>query len=238
MSRLATFLCILSASLSVLAAEGGIGSDAAFERSLHEISVASLDVERLRERVRLRSPAANESQIDRLIERNLHFIYRNKLNRQRFLVAPDPQSVVDRIVVVLELNQRIGTLILDGRRLIGTEDPGPPADMLVREVGSAARELKRAFGGYFLEGHSSSYSLELPVSRDVPTQMAHFLIQSGRITNELTQRLDDYFFTSLPQAVSLETYRSTSVATLADSLQRLSDLVGKRLPRSGGRDSD
>ncbi len=231
MRLLATVLCFLPASLGVLAAESGVGSDAAFERSLREIACDALDLARLREQARMRSPSAADKEIDLLIERNLRFIYHNKLNRQRFLVAPDPQSVVDRIVVVLELNGRLGGLVSDGRRLFGREDPGLSADELVEEVGSAARELKRAFAGYFLEGHSSSYSVQVPLSRDTSTQLAYFLIQSGQITNELSQRLDDYFFNSSPQAVSLAQYRNSSVGTLADSLQRLSDLVGKRLSK-------
>ncbi len=214
--------------VGLVSVEGGwAGSEGNYERTLYAASFDSVDWSGLAAvaGVSLDGDLAARQ----AYERNLKYIFHHKLNRRRFLVAPDPQMVVDRIVAIMETNQRIARLLADGRMQLGGRTPETGAQALVREVGHAARTLKEQFTGFFLEAHSATYAIHLPRSPDPAAQFSNFILQAQTISRDLTRRLDDYFFTSSPGAVRLEEMRSGNIVTLAESLEVLAGAVNRGL---------
>lgn len=205
-------------------------SDSVWFRSLRSAPFASVDISVLQDRARQRLEGPDK-ELDLMLRKNLTFIFYNKLNRKRFLVAPPPEKVVERIRSVLDLSEDLSTLISEGRSLMLDPQQDSPPDFLVKRIGQTARDLRDAFEGYFLEGHGSDYSLKVPLSREPGTQFMHFLVQSHRISLELTRKLDEYFFDTSPGAVTLSQYRASSIRTLTESLQLLSRAVEKRISR-------
>lgn len=222
-------LFFLSAGSLLWAAEARPGTDAAFEESLFSISFDSIDTSGLRSFKLAPLQESTEEQFEAVVRRNLKFIYHNKLNRRRFLVAPEPQSVVDRIAYIFEVNRRLDELVVAGR---GAENRGQSllSGNLIKEIRNSTKELKEGFNNYFVEGYNSTYVLKLSASDDPATQWAQFLLESSKICNELNVRLLDYFLNPAPEAISLRQFKSSSVNTLVDALLLLTEATSKRIP--------
>ncbi|GAB4117522.1 MAG: hypothetical protein Kow001_17770 [Acidobacteriota bacterium] len=198
-----------------------------FERTLYATSFDAVDWSSL-------AAVAGTAQVDdpatrTTYERNLKYIFHQKLNRRRFLVAPDPQLVVDRIVAILAANRRIGQLLGEGRRKLGSPVPDAGSRALVKEVGSTARALREQFTAFFVEAHTTGYPVHLPRSPNPAAQFSSFILQAQTISEELTRRLDDYFFAPSPGAVRIEQMQSGNIVTLAESLEVLSGAVSRSL---------
>lgn len=198
-----------------------------YERSLHAVSFENVDWTSLCAVAAVRLDRRDDPAP--LLERNLKYIFHHKLNRRRFLVAPKPQAVVDRIVSIMEANRRIAELLNHARTMLsGPVDRSESRD-LVRDVGRMAKDLKSQFNGYFVESHAAAHSFMVPKSQDPATQFSAFLLESQAINRELSQRLDNYFFDDAPGAVHLDQMKTGTIAALAESLEVLAASVNRSL---------
>lgn len=214
--------------MSVASVEVGLaGPEGIYERTLYSTSFDAVDWSSLAA-VAGTTPEEDPA-TRRTYERNLKYIFHHKLNRRRFLVAPDPQLVVDRIVAILAASHRIGELLGEGRKKLGSPVPDAGSRALVKEVGSTARALREQFTAFFVEAHTTGYPVQLPRSPDPAAQFSSFILQAQTISDELTRRLDDYFFAPSPGAVRIEQMQSGNIVTLAESLEVLSGAVSRSL---------
>jgi hypothetical protein len=221
----AASVLILSTVVSVEA--GWVGPEGIYERTLYATSFDAVDWSSL---AAVAGTTPDEDPTTRrTYERNLKYIFHHKLNRRRFLVAPAPQLVVDRIVAIMEANYRIGQLLGEGRRKLGSRLPDADSQELVRQVGNTARALREQFTAFFVEAHTTGYAVHLPRSPDPAAQFSSFILQAQTISDELTRRLEDYFFAPSPGAVRLEQMQSGNIVTLAESLEVLSGAVSRSL---------
>ncbi len=204
-----------------------------FDRSVAGISFDSIDLSPLRHWARKRTPSASDDELDRRISVNLQFIFHNMLNRNHFIVAPDPTDVIANIAKILALEDQLNGLLEDGRRM-KAEDSGP-AGQLVRQVGVLAKQLHDHFTSYFTEGYGSDCELDLEISDDPDVQLAAFLSASERISQQLVDRTGEYFLNSAPGSVSLSQFRSSSITALSTTLERVSEVVVRHLDAAKSR---
>ncbi len=221
-------MSFLLAGCMLWAVEARPGSDAAFEESILSISFESLDTASLQPFKPDRLETFTDAQFQSIVRHNLTFIYHNKLNRDRFLVAPDPQAVVDRMGYILEAIRRLNELVMNGPAM-GPEGESESSREFVRELRISTKDLKDVFNSYFVEGYSSTYILKLSASRDPAIQWSLFLLESRKICRELNLRLLDYFLNPAPEAISLKQFQSSSINTLVDALLLLTDSTSKRI---------
>lgn len=204
-----------------------------FDQTVARVSFDSVDLSPLRYWARERTPNASDDELDRRISANLRFIFYNMLNRNHFIVAPDPTDVISNIAKILELEDRLGGLLRDGHRLMAEDST--PARQLVRQIGGVAKQLHDHFTSYFTEGYGSDCELDLEVSDDPDVQLAAFLAASERISQQLVDRTDDYFLSPVPGSVSLNQYKSSSITALSATLERVSKVVVRRLDAAKSR---
>jgi hypothetical protein len=169
-----------------------------------------------------RHESLSETELDELVQRNLRYIFYNRINRSHFLVAPAPEKVINQIDLILKLNLKLEGVLHDGRLLMSQDYSRGELNTLMDDVSVLAREMKSEFFEFFVEGHASEYSLLFSDSRDLAVQLAHFLVQSNKIRAELSRGFDEYFFSTSPGAISLNEYEKNSIGTLIESLERLS----------------
>lgn len=227
MKLLTAWCLVLTASFLVSGKDLRAESEANYERSLYATSFDQVDWSSLT--AIAGSRAESEVELQQLCERNLKYIYHHKLNRRRFLVAPKPQVVVDRIVGILEASERLTGLLLRARGLLSRDALSADNRLLVQQVGRTARELRSQFTDYFLESHASAHTFQVPRSGDPAAQFSAFLLQSHRINLELSRRLDDYFFDGSPGAIRLDQMQSSNISALAESLEVLAGVVNRSL---------
>lgn len=204
-----------------------------FDQSVARISFEGVDLSPLRPWARQRTPGLPDAELDRRISSNLQFIFHNLLNRRHFIVAPEPSDVITQITRILHLVDELNRLMEDGHRKISRD--ADPDKRLVEEIGQLAKRLHDCFTAYFTEGYDSAYQLDLRVSPDPTAQLLCFLSESEIIVRQLTDRTDDYFLSSAPASVSFEQYRSSSISVLSASLERLAELVTRRLESGAAR---
>lgn len=203
--------------------------DSPYELSLRSLSFDEVDFSPLTAVAEQREGASKREDVDRMVEENIRFIFHNKLNRNRFLVIPRPEQVIERVQHILKLEAELGDLIREGRRIAADRSFSPRCRELVAEVGDKAKVLKNEFRDYFVELKGSAYTLRLPDFSDSSGQFIYFLVQSERIHSRLRQRLDDYFLNPSPGAVPVSNFQESSIIVLAESLSRLSQEMDKRL---------
>jgi len=207
-----------------------------YERSLKLVSFESVDVAPLTSELRRRQDALSDRELDQAVQRNLRYIFYNRINRSHFLVAPSPKKVITQIDLILQLNQKLKGVIQRGRLLMGKDYSRGEVFALFDEVNLLAKDMKSEFFRFFVEGHASKYSLLFSDSSDCAVQFAHFLVQSSQISFELNRGFEAYFFGASPGAISLNEYEQNSIGTLIESLETLSNksarkIVGTDLPR-------
>lgn len=207
----------------------GGGSPSTYEQSLEFVSFESVDLAPLTSELRQRQGSLSESQLQDLVERNLRHIFYNRINRIHFLVAPTPEKVITQIKLILSLNERLRNTLRRGRFLLAEGASVTDQYAVLDKVKVLAKELKSKFSEFFVEGHTSRYSLLFSDSRDLSVQFAHFLIQSNSISVELNKRFEQYFFGASPGAVSLNQYEEDSIGTLIESLEMLSNTHARRI---------
>lgn len=191
----------------------------------------NVDLVPLHQEARKRFRDLSEEELAQLVDANLRFILHNQLNQAHFLVTPDAQRVVDRMVRVLQLTEEIAALLQEGRSLAVQKAGASEQEALMRSAGQLARELGRSFGEYFLDLSAAPYQLRVPQGRDGEITFVHYLIQFDRISRLLTRRVEDYFFSSVPGSVQLSHFDESSVTVLSESLMRLSEIAERRMSR-------
>jgi hypothetical protein len=200
-----------------------------WDTSLAEFSFEDVNMRPLFEKARRRYPSLSESELAPRIRMNMRYIFYNRLNRNRFLVAPSPESFIQQISTIFDLSEELQQLMGRGRRLL-MEEPQPGRyNRLAREVRKKAGQLKRSFQDFFVEGSYSRYVLEYPKAQPASAKFTHFILQSEKINKVLAERLDDFFFGASPGAVSLDAYRRSSILVLSESLCRLSRLAEEEI---------
>jgi hypothetical protein len=204
-------------------------SSSHYERSLKSVSFESVDLAPLTVELKRRNESLSETELDELVQRNLRYIFYNRINRSHFLVAPAPEKVITQIDQILKLNGKLEGVLHEGRLLMSQDYSRSELSALMDDVSFLAREMKSEFFEFFVEGHVSEYSLLISDSRDSAVQLAHFLVQSNKISVELSRGFDEYFFGASPGAISLNEYEKSSIGTLIESLERLSIAYARRI---------
>ena len=203
-------------------------SEEAFERSLAYLDYSSVDYTPLLAEFGWLSDGCSQAEILRRMERNLPFILHQRLDRRRFLVAPEPQRVVERIGQLFALGRD-----LDQLYFLGLELRGNPEDSrwnsLVAEVEEKAKEFERCFRGYFLHDRSGNWLISLPRSRHRRVIVNSYLAQFDRIRAALRDGLRDYFLPESPGLIEVSGYEKSSLTTLSEALRLLSEGVRQRL---------
>ena len=191
------------------------------------LSFEDLDFASLQKQAFQRDLGLSERELDRVIRSNFRFIFLNKLNTDGFLAIPAPQKVVDRMVLVLQLNEQLKSLVQKGRQLAVTRRQEIVRRQLVRQMGKLAKELQDVFSEYFLEIQRSTYQIRFPRLTHTQTRFVHYVIQSDRISRLISQEVDDYFFNPAPEAIELSEYDRVSIKVLSGALHGLSQMMMK-----------
>ncbi len=212
----------------------GAGSSDTYEKSLKLVSFERVDLAPLTSELRKRQDFLSERELDGVVQRNLRYIFYNRINRSHFLVAPTPENVIAQIDLILQLNRKLKGALHRGRLLMSQDYSRGELYALLDEVNLLAKELKSEFFEFFVEGHASEYSLRLSNSGDSAVQLAHFLVQSNKISVELNRGFEDYFFGASPGAISLNEYEKNSIGTLIECLEMLSNTFAKRIAGPDG----
>lgn len=225
--RLLSVLVLVVLEYSMVFAGGGDG----FTRSLSDLSFDRVDYSVLTVQLESRESLNGRSRLDLLVQHNLKYLYHHKMNRARFLVAPDPQNVIGVMTEIFESSNRIGGLIDQGSGMIQDEPGVDQMKWVVEEIGAEARDLKARFADYFVEGHNSRFEVVVPKTRNASDQFRAFLRDGGRINRQLESKLDGYFLADSPGAVRVSDYSSSSIGTLVEALNQLSRVVLKEMRR-------
>lgn len=200
-----------------------------WDQSLSSFSFEQVDMKPLYDRARTSYPSVAEADLTSRVKMNMKYIFHNKLNRTRFLVAPSAESIVRQIDTIFTLSDELDRLTLEGRRLVVRDGREKDFDRLVTQMGKKASQLKNSFRDFFVEGTSSSYSFRYPKTGGVASQFTHFILESERIHEILAQRLDEFFFGASPGAIDLGDFERSSILALSDSLWALSQLAKKEI---------
>jgi hypothetical protein len=205
-----------------------------WDQSLSSFSFEQVDMRPLYERARTSYPGLAETDLVLRVRMNIKYIFHNKLNRERFLVAPSAEMIVRQINTIFSLSDELDQLAFEGRRLVVRQGNEEDFDTLVEEMGNKASELKASFEDFFLEGTRSSYAFRYPKTGEAASQFTHFILESEKIQGSLTRRLDDFFFGASPGAIELGDYSRSSILALSGSLCALSQLAKKEIGDSKG----
>jgi len=228
--RLFRYGCVLAFLLpGLIISSVQARSSRTYERSLKRVSFESVDLAPLTSELRRRQNTLSDRELDQVVQRNLRYIFFNRINRSHFLVAPAPRKVITQIDLILQLNQKLKGVLHRGRLLMAQDYSRRELFALLDEVNLLARDLKSEFFEFFVEGHASKYSLLFSDSRDCAVQLAHFLVQSSKISIELNRGFEQYFFGASPGAISLNEYGENSIGTLIESLEMLSNKSARKL---------
>ncbi|MBI4445856.1 MAG: hypothetical protein HY645_08085 [Acidobacteria bacterium] len=194
-----------------------------------EISLDDVSLELLLAHASRRNPGISEKELQDRVASNFRFILFNSLNKKNFLISPDPQTVVEKSVAVLELHEQLTGLLEEGRRLVRHDGSAEKKEELVARIGETARGLRQTFRHYFLDSHPMSYVMHFYVFGNERAQFVHFLIQTEKVNRMLARELDHYFFNPAPGSVELSEFSSFSIPALSESIAKLSDLTRKKL---------
>lgn len=173
----------------------------------------------------------SEKDLKKVVDSNFRFILFNRLNEWSFAVVPPPELLMEKIVKVLQLNARIGTLIQEGRRLVARGNSGREERKVVRDVADSAKKLGKIFQGHFLDLRDSPYRFNFRGHEAKDVLFIHYLLQLDRLNRMLGQQLDDYFFNPAPGVVDLSEFDESSINTLSKSIMELSSLADEGLRR-------
>ena len=203
-----------------------------WDQSISSFSFEQVDMQPLYERARESYPSIAETDLETRVRMNIKYIFHNKLNRERFLVAPSAQRIVQQISRIFTLSDELDRLNFEGRRLVVRRGEERDFDTVVDEMGEAALALKNSFENYFVEGTRSSYAFRYPKTGELASQFTHFILESERIHGSLSQRLEEFFFGASPGAIDLGDYQRSSILALSGSLCALTDLAKKEMDDS------
>ena len=192
-------------------------------------SIDKVDLRPLWDLAQQRSAEVPEAELRTLVWSNFRFLFYNKLNRNNFLATPGLNLVVEKIVGVLNLNERLGLLIEEAQRSSNREASWRKKAQLVKEIDRSARKLRSAFSQYFVDEGSTTYRIKVARTTAKPVQFRYCLTQLNQVNMSLTRELDRYFFNPAPGLVRLSEYQSSSIGVLCESLVKLSVFTKKVL---------
>lgn len=204
-----------------------------YELSLQKISFEDLDLEDVKTALRMQGNTLTDAELERRIEKNLQFIMRNQLNRNRFIVAPPPDAVLEKITLLVRHRTRLGELLKEGRKLAARHAPKQELEELVEKVTSVSEDLGREFD-YFVELRSEPYSLRVAVFETSLAQFVHFLVQGEKLNRALSAHIREYFLNESPGAIDVSNFDRTSFQVLCSSLRILSSRTADRIRQLGG----
>jgi hypothetical protein len=228
-SRLTPFV-VAAVLLGVVAgcAQTSLVTGASGPSSVRSVEPNEEDLTALRSVAARWHPDLPPAELDSLVRLNFHFIYLNALRTDQFLSAPRPDKVARRIVEILDARAQLEVQIRQGWTFCHDGRHGGYYH-LVRRVGRTARHLNDLFGEYFTEGRDCEYRLQFRRYHHPSSQFLHFMEQSERLSELLSEELHRYFFSRDPATVPLDAYQRYSVTVLSESLQRLCGLTEKAL---------
>ena len=203
-----------------------------WDKSLSSFSFEHVDMRPLYERARTSYPSVAETDLALRVRMNIKYIFHNKLNRERFLVAPSPEMIVQQIDTIFSLSDELDQLAVEGRRMLVSKGKEKDFDTLVEQMGEKASQLKGSFEDFFVEGTRSSYAFRYPKTGEAASQFTHFILESEKIQGSLTKRLDEFFFGASPGAIKLGDYSRSSILALSGSLCALSQVAKKEIDDS------
>lgn len=225
------FCCALPPARSAPAPQDGEGLRFPF-KSRGEPRFDEVDYGRIELRAKERGLDVPERELGPLVRRNFQYVFWRCLNQRRFLVAPAPRKVADSMLKVLELNRTLMAR-LDYARSVAADglDASKESERrrVIREVGQAARDLKRAFRGTFIELERAEYQISVPSGGQGAGVFLSFLLQAEKIGRQVTRKLDSYFFAPAPGAVAVSDFEEASIGVLCEAIERLSELSEKTL---------
>ena len=193
-------------------------------------SIDRVDLKPLWDLAQQRSTEVPEAELRTLVWSNFRFLFYNKLNRNNFLTNPGPDLVVEKIVGVLNLNERLGLLIEEAQKSVAKREVSwREKAQLVTEIDRSARKLRSAFSQYFVDEGSASYRIRVAKIDAKPIQFRYGLSQMDHVNTSLTRELDRYFFNPAPGLVRLSEYQSSSIGVLCESLVKLSRFTKKAI---------
>ena len=195
-------------------------------------SFKDADYAPLRSELKRRRPEMAVAEAQWLLERNVRFVIENRLNRNRMLVAPRAQDVIDRMARLLGLTHEIFEKVATGRKMavehrLG-ERPALPLD-LVRDVGALADQIRSDFGNSFVELRENRVAIGVAGPIAPYSCFVYFLLEAERLQRRLESALQGYFLAPEPGTVTTEDFSRGSVMALSKGLEWLSDQTYKNL---------
>ena len=165
----------------------------------------------------------DESRVDAFVRRSFHFVFFNKV-RPDLLVPPQPRDVAATVTEILQRHHQLQGVIAEGQRALEEASEGSGRRVLEKrladQLNNQAKRLKQLFSRHFVEIRKGSFRITLPNS-DQQDSLAGLISEARRIDRALTRALDEYFFSSVPGAISIEHLRKASVPVLLESMIRL-----------------
>ncbi len=198
-------------------------------RGARALTFENLDFTFLNEEAHKYDLSLSEPELKRAVQINFQFIYLNQLNTNNFLSAPEPQMVLDKVVVLLQLDQRVASLIRRGRQIVSESYPRQERRQIAREIGSTAKQMKELFAKFFIELKKPVYRIRTYQGENTEAQFIHYLIQSDQISRDLRREVQDYFFNSVPGGIQVSRFERSSVMVLCESLLLLSNFIEQSL---------
>ncbi len=146
--------------------------------------IDQVDLRPLWDLAQQRSAEVPEAELRTLVWSNFRFLFYNKLNRNNFLASPGPDLVVEKIVGVLNLNERLRLLIEEAQRSGNREASWRKKAQLVTEIDRSARKLRSAFSQYFVDEGSATYRIRVAKTNAKPIQFRLRTRPLGRLPDQ------------------------------------------------------
>lgn len=200
-----------------------------FEQSYRNVDIENLDVSELLREAGTGQHCLSGEDASQLIELNVSYIIFHKLNRDRLFIVPDGQYIVNKASEIYGSLNRIDDLIRQGRALSGKEIRNDDTRGILDDLKKNARDLRKNFRQYFVELSEAEYEFEISTEGGPVQFMSDYLDECEKVNVRLRSTLDRFFFHPSPGVVTVEDYRSYSVALLSRSLEVLSDSFAERL---------
>lgn len=226
-------LVVLGSLLSVANGQPAFDGASDSRRGEYSPTFDEVDFPAIEERARHRDLAVRGERLETLVRRNFSYVFWNCVDQKRFLAPPPPKRVAQSMLEVLDLNQRLTSLLVDARQLASVPkwvNGGPQvsdSQRLMRELREVAKDLKDAFRKSFVDMRRSRYQVAVPLPREPRPRFLAFVVQAERINRSLTEQVDDYFFNANPGAVKVKDFEEASVAVLAEALAKLCEMSAK-----------
>lgn len=186
------------------------------------------DFESLAEEVRKRK-LVDEGRLDVFVRRNFNFVFFNKL-KPDLLVSPQPRDVAAAVTEILKQHRQLQRVLAEGRRALVEAPEGPCRRTLGKgladQLNDQAKRIKQLFSRHFVEIRKGSFRIIVP-GPDQKDGWAQLILEARRIDRALTRALDEYFFSSVPGAISVDHLRAASVPVLLESMIRLTQTSRK-----------